>query len=211
VSAVNFARVERAALCDLFAELGPDRPTMCEGWTTRDLAAHLIMRERRPDAAAGITVKPLAGHSEKVRKAIAARPFDQVIAALRNPPAWSMAGFGPLDRAVNTQEFFIHHEDVRRAVPGWEPRSLGTAHDQALWSGMPTVIRLALRRFPGTVRIEAPGYGQAQGGTGDATLALTGDPGELTYFLSGRQRAARVELTGPDDLVTRLRTAHLGV
>src|SRR5882762_622635 len=37
--------VERRELCDLFLELGPDAPTLCEGWTTLDLAAHLVLRE----------------------------------------------------------------------------------------------------------------------------------------------------------------------
>ena len=44
-----------------FDETGPDGPTLCEGWQTRDLAAHLVLRERRPDAAAGVMGGPLAG------------------------------------------------------------------------------------------------------------------------------------------------------
>jgi hypothetical protein len=36
---------ERLELCDLLLELGPDAPTLCEGWTTADLAAHLVLRE----------------------------------------------------------------------------------------------------------------------------------------------------------------------
>jgi uncharacterized protein (TIGR03083 family) len=49
-AAPTLARAERAALCDLFDEVGPDAPTLCAGWTTRDLAAHLVIRERRADA-----------------------------------------------------------------------------------------------------------------------------------------------------------------
>jgi uncharacterized protein (TIGR03085 family) len=211
VSTVNFARAERAVLCDLFEQVGPERPTLCEGWTTRDLAAHLVIRERRPDASVGILVKPLAGHTEKVRRATAARPYADLIALLRTPPAWSLGGIGPLDRATNTLEFFIHHEDVRRAGPGWEPRTLDEAHTRALWAAVPGSARLALRRFPATVRVDAPGYGQALGGSGDTTIGLSGDPGELALFLSGRQRAARVELTGPEDLTARLRKARLGI
>nr|BFF25281.1 hypothetical protein GCM10025732_32460 [Glycomyces mayteni] len=36
---------ERRDLCELLAEVGPDAPTMCEGWTALDLAAHLVLRE----------------------------------------------------------------------------------------------------------------------------------------------------------------------
>nr|BFE88977.1 hypothetical protein GCM10020093_115780 [Planobispora longispora] len=55
---MTYARAERAALSDLFARLGPDAPTLCEGWTTFDLAAHLVLRERRLDAAPGIALSP---------------------------------------------------------------------------------------------------------------------------------------------------------
>ena len=42
---------ERRELCDLFDELGPSVPTLLEGWTAHDLAAHLVLRER--DLVAG--------------------------------------------------------------------------------------------------------------------------------------------------------------
>ena len=211
MSAVNVARLERAALCDLFEELGPDRPTLCEGWTTKDLAAHLVIRERRPDAAVGILVKPVSGFTEQVRAAAAKRPYAELIGMLRRPPFWSLAGFGPTDRATNTLEFFIHHEDVRRAQPDWEPRRLDATTTRALWHGVSGTARLALRRFKAGVEITAPGYGIVRTHTGPAQVTLTGEPGELVLFLNGRQRAARVELTGPEELTAKLRQARLGV
>lgn len=48
------ARRERRALVATFREVGPQAPTLCEGWNTTDLAAHLVVRERRLDATAGI-------------------------------------------------------------------------------------------------------------------------------------------------------------
>ena len=57
---------ERAAICDSFEEFGPDVPTLCEGWKTRDLLAHMLVRERRPDAAAGLVVPFLRKHLEQV-------------------------------------------------------------------------------------------------------------------------------------------------
>jgi uncharacterized protein (TIGR03083 family) len=45
---MTYAQDERAALAALLHETGPDGPTLCEGWQTRDLAAHLALRARRP-------------------------------------------------------------------------------------------------------------------------------------------------------------------
>jgi uncharacterized protein (TIGR03085 family) len=214
VTDVNVARVERGALCDLLLAVGPDQPTLCTGWSTRDLAAHLLIRDRRPDAAAGILVKPLRARMERIRLAAAARPYPETVAKVRNPPLWSMAAFGPLDRATNTVEFFVHHEDVRRGQSDWEPRTLDPVTTRALWHGVGGLARLALRKFPGQVEIEAPGSGQARGGAGGAdgpVVRLTGPPGELVMFLTGRQRAARVEVSGPEETAERLRTARLGL
>ena len=49
----------------------PDAPTLCEGWKTRDLAAHLVVRERRPDATLGIAVPFLADYTAKVQNKVA--------------------------------------------------------------------------------------------------------------------------------------------
>src|SRR5215467_11727435 len=68
---VSYARDERAALCALFDETGPQAPTLCAGWRTADLAAHLVLRERRPDAAVGILGGPLARHTQRVNQALA--------------------------------------------------------------------------------------------------------------------------------------------
>ena len=50
----TLAQQERNTLCDLFVELGSEAPTLCEGWSTADLAAHLVVRERRPDSGPGL-------------------------------------------------------------------------------------------------------------------------------------------------------------
>jgi uncharacterized protein (TIGR03085 family) len=208
----NHARDERAALCDLLTALGPDQPTLCDGWTTRDLAAHLIVRERRPDAAIGIVVRPLAGHTRRVQQRVAQRPFADLVAEVRRPPGWSPAALAPVDRAVNSLELFLHHEDVRRAQPGWQPRPLPPELAAALWSRVRPYAKLRLRRFPATVLVEAPGHGEVHTGrSGGQRVRVSGDPGELAVFLTGRQRAARVDLTGPAHLTDRLATAKLGL
>jgi uncharacterized protein (TIGR03085 family) len=207
----TYARDERTALCDLLADLGPDRPTLCSGWTTRDLAAHVYVRERRPLAALGIVARPLAGRLARVQAAVAARPFPDLVAALRRPPGWSPTALRPVDQAVNSLEMFIHHEDVRRAQPGWQPRELPLEFQASLWSRLRRYAGLRLRRFPAALVIEAPGHGRVRTGRGGDEVRLTADPGELAIFLTGRQSAARVDLTGPPELTDRLGAARLGL
>ncbi|MDQ7904562.1 TIGR03085 family metal-binding protein [Phytohabitans sp. ZYX-F-186] len=207
----RYAQSERQLLADLLLAVGPDAPTLCEGWTSRDLAAHLVMRERRLDAAAGIVVGPLRGHSERVRTSLAARPYPELVGMVRAAPWWSPVSNRLADAAVNTMEFFIHHEDVRRGRPGWRPRELSREQQEALWRRAKGTARLALRRVRAAVRVQAPGYGETTVGTGGDPARLVGAPGELVIFLSGRQRAARVQVDAAPELAAFLRTAKLGV
>ncbi|MFI6230691.1 TIGR03085 family metal-binding protein [Micromonospora echinospora] len=207
----RYARSERQALADLMLALGPDAPTLNEGWVARDLAAHLVVRERRPDAAGGILLPPLRGYAERVRLRIAARPWAELVAQVRQPPVWSPLSNPLTDELVNTMEFFIHHEDVRRAAPGWQPRDLPAGLHAALWKRATPLARLALRRFPASLLVQAPDHGEVRCGRGGEAVRLVGAPGELTLFLSGRQRAARVQLDGATATVDRLRTAKLGL
>jgi uncharacterized protein (TIGR03085 family) len=203
----NFARAERATLCDLLDTVGPDQPTLCAGWTTRDLAAHLVVRERRADAAAGIVIKPLAAHGEKVRRQAAAGDFAGLVDRLRHPAKLSMAGPSAIDRMVNTGEFFIHHEDVRRGTPGWAPRDLPRGLASTLHAHVRLAGRLRLRKFPAKITLLSPDHPPVTAGGGGPQVTVTGDPGELTLFFAGRQRAANVEIDGPTDLADKLRTA----
>ncbi|WP_025617926.1 TIGR03085 family metal-binding protein [Salinispora cortesiana] len=207
----QYARSERKTLADLMQTLGPDAPTLNEGWATRDLAAHLVLRERRPDAAGGILLPPLRGYAERVRRQLAARPWERLVDQVRQPPVWSPISNPLLDEAANTMEFFIHHEDVRRAQADWQPRDLPAGLQQALWKRAAGLARLTLRRFPAEVLVQAPGYGQRPAGRGGEQLRLVGAPGELVLFLSGRQRAARVQIDGPPGPADRLRDAQLGL
>lgn len=206
----RYARTEREALADLMLELGPDAPTVNEGWTTRDLAAHLLVRERRPDAAGGILLPPLRGYGEAVRRRMAAGPYAELVERVRRPPRWSPLSNPLTDELVNSLEFFIHHEDVRRARPGWLPRDLPARQHAALWKRAAVLARVALRRFPADLLIQAPGYGERAVGRGGERLRVVGAPGELVLFMSGRQRVARVQVDGPTAPAERLRGASLG-
>ena len=207
----SYARQERARLADALLAAGPDAPTLCTGWTARDLAAHLVVRERRPDTALGMVIPPLAGHGEHVRKQKAAEPFEKVVEEFRRPPWWSPTSNPLVHDAANSGEFFIHHEDVRRGAEGWAPRELDAAEQQQLWRFAKFGARLALRKLHAPVLVRAPGLGELSVGSGDPVATLTGSPSELVMFVSGRQRAARVEIEGSPEVVERLRTGRFGI
>jgi hypothetical protein len=76
---------------------------------------------------------------------------------------------------------------------------------------VPTRVKLALRRTPARVTVTAPGFGTLVGGKGGPDVQMAGEPGELLLFLFGRQAHARVELSGPEQIVARMRTAAYGI
>jgi uncharacterized protein (TIGR03085 family) len=202
----TLAQQERQRLCDLLVVLGPDAPTLCSGWVTADLAAHLVVRERRPDSGPGLVWPPLAGHTDKVRRSVRDRtPWEDLVATIRRGPPLLLR---PFDGAMNTVEFFIHVEDVRRAQADWEPRPLSQEMADALWTRLgPGGMA---KKVAATIVLASPGRPEKEGGTGQRVV-LTGDPGELTMFGAGRQGATRVEITGDAALAAQLRTASLGV
>jgi uncharacterized protein (TIGR03085 family) len=209
---VTHARGERAALCTLLDRLGPDAPTLCAGWSTYDLAAHLVVRERRPDAMPGIGLKPLAGYTAKVQQRMKeAHPYPELVGLVRRPGG--VYGLVPaLDSAVNTLEMFVHHEDVRRAQPSWEPRELDPEFERLIWKRVSAGARLMLRKAPVGVVLHRLGGGVVLGGPkGRSRVEVTGRAAELLMFCFGRQRHARVELTGDPAAVEALREAPLGV
>jgi uncharacterized protein (TIGR03085 family) len=199
------SRSERAALADLLDRVGPDAPTCCEGWTTRDLAAHLVVRDRRVDAMPGLALGgPFVRWTERVRsRARSGREYRRLVAEVRSgPPAWLPTAWPALDRALNTAEMVIHHEDVRRAQPDWSPRDLPPEVQDQLWSLVPFLARgrdaaptpgeLVLRRDD--VPAGTPGA-ERRLRAGEPATTVTGPPLELLLWVSGRQNVARVHVT----------------
>lgn len=193
---MGIASDERRALSDLFDELGPDAATLCEGWTARDLAAHLVLRDRRPDAAAGIAIKAVAGYTERVQRTVAARPWAELVRLVRTgPPAWSPFRLPGLVDLVNGAEYFVHHEDLRRGRPDWEPRPPDAQRDEALWRAVRMTGRLVYRRSPVGVLLRRPDGPEFTAHRGRDTVAIVGEPGELLLHVFGRD-AARVTFDG---------------
>src|SRR5450759_221468 len=127
VAMTRFASSERKGLCDTFERVGPDAPTLCSPWLTRDLAAHLVVRERRPDVAAGLVLPLLAGRLKKVQDGYAEWEWPRLVEQVRSgPPGWSLTSLARMDEAMNKAEFFVNHEDVLRGGSGWSARELPT-------------------------------------------------------------------------------------
>jgi uncharacterized protein (TIGR03085 family) len=203
-------RRERHALCALFIQVGPDAPTLCEGWATRQLAAHLVVREHNPVAAAGIAVPALAdSHERALRREAARHPYEELVATVdEGPPPW----WKPLDRAVNLVEFVVHHEDVRRGREGWSPRPEAEVADieRLVWKGFRRGAFLLARKTKGvTVELRRPdGEATTLRGHGPKVV-MRGRPIELLLYLMGRRGAAEVELSGSDAALTALAAADL--
>jgi uncharacterized protein (TIGR03085 family) len=209
----TFAKRERLLLADLLETAGPDAPTLCEGWQTRDLAAHVVVRERRADAAGGIMIKQLAPRLERVMTEFAAKPYEELIQLIRTgPPRFSPFQLKQLDEASNTVEFYVHTEDVRRAQPEWTPRELDPVFQDALWSRLERMARLMGRSAPTGLVLRRPDGQTAVAHKGAPVVTVTGEPSELLLFAHGRQSVAKVELDGDENAITKLQEAkQLGI
>ena len=211
----SLARRERFSLCDTFARTGPDAPTLCSPWTTADLAAHLVIRDRRPDLGVGIVLPPLAGRLEDGMKEYAAKPWPELVDLVRSgPPVWSPLRVPQLDDVANLSEYFVHHEDVLRGDESPGPRrQVSPELSDALWSQLSRVARLCFRRSPVGVVLSTPDGRRihARGTTELGTVVLEGPPEELLLAAFGRHRAAELEVTGGDDAVAALWAAPVGL
>jgi len=206
--------LERDALCDLFLELGPEAPTLCEGWDTLDLAAHLHIRENDV-LHAGPAVfggERFGRMTARVTDRAKARGLDALVADLRaGPPRvpWRVPG---LRAPLNLVEWFVHHEDARRPNGG-EPRPADPERDAALWGMVGRACRLMLLKGARGQHVElvAPGFGTVTGrGKGDP-VRVEGPPGELLLYLYGRTGAAAVAVTGRPEAVAAFEASDFGI
>lgn len=206
---------ERLALCELLEELGPDVPTLVEGWTAKDLAAHLVVRER--DLLAGpclVMPGPFQRFAEGRRTRLAAdRELRWLVERIRSGPPPGFFRIPWVRSLANLNEFYVHHEDLRRANGLGVRDLLPTGLEAALWRNVGRSSRYLSRK------VRAVGLEIVWAGT-DERLAvrecetmvrIAGPPGELLLYLFGRRDAARVELTGPAHAVATLHRCHVGM
>ena len=217
---MSYSREERFALCALLEKTGPDAPTLCEGWNTGDLAAHLVLRERRPDAAGGVLGGPLAGYTARVQNRIKERTsFADLVRTIRSgPPRLSVMAIPGVDERANAVEFFVHHEDIRRAAPDWAPREISPGESDMLWRRL-RIARFMLRKAPvgvelarlgadaGEVSPDGPAY-RITAKNATPVVTVIGSPAELTMWVMGRTAGARVRFDGIEAAVNKLTEAN---
>lgn len=208
----NVAARLRRTLCEVLDEVGPEAPTLCEGWTTRDLAAHLVVRETRPDAAAGILVKSAAAYGDRVRDRAGSRPWPDLVEAVRSgPPRLSPMRIPAVDDLTNTIEYFVHLEDVRRARPDQPIVALEPAVDDALFHTMRRGARLLARKSPVGLVLAVTGRDPITAKSAEPSVTIRGSVGEIILFLYGRSSVARVEFDGPAEAIERLKNTTFGI
>ena len=155
---------------------------------------------------------PWAHFTEARRKALTTRHFADLIAIIRSGPPPGFFRIGWVRRFPNLNEFFIHHEDVRRAN-GHRPRTNEFALDEALWRNVCRAPWFLARRLRGA-GLELQWAGTAKtvrARRGEPTARITGPPGELLLYLFGRQSAASVELSGPAAAIEAVRRTRFGM
>ena len=209
------SRTERAALCNAALEAGETAPTLCGDWTVKDLVIHLLVRERDPVGAPGIVFSPLQRLTDWSSRRLASEDFATLVERVRSgPPRWSPMSVGTVDRTMNTLEYFVHHEDIRRAAPGWSPRELTEREQRVLWKSVSVAGKGMVR--PAGVPVELRWAGE-EGETGrTATLrsgadpvVVTGSPAEIVLFCFSRSQNVGLELSGPPDSVQALAKGRL--
>ncbi|HEU4946089.1 MAG TPA: TIGR03085 family metal-binding protein [Kribbella sp.] len=211
----DYSRVERLALCDLLDRVGPDRPTLCEGWTTHDLAVHLWVRESDPLAGPGLMIPALSETTERrMERAKARYSFTEIVDKVRHgPPKASIYSFPKLGPQLNVSEYFVHHEDVRRVDPDADPRQLPTEQQEGLWRQLRLSAKGLTRKAPTGIILRRPDgiESVARKPTAEGSVTVCGEPAELVLFCFGRGTVAKVELSGEAEPVERLRATSFRV
>ena len=122
-------------------------------------------------------IKPLSGYTERVQHRLdrAGALRRRWSPSLRKPPLWSpVSNPARSTRLVNTLEFFVHHEDVRRAQPGWQPRARSTrGTGDALSPAACAVGAPACATVPGRASDRrAPDHGEVTAGNGGPAVTV---------------------------------------
>ena len=210
MSAAGILRAERAGLCDEFEARGADAPTLCDGWLTAELAAHLIVREHRPDALPGVILGgPFARHTQHLMDGAKAKGYESMIAKLRTGlPFLFRVGPGAF---ANVMENWIHHEDIRRAN-GQGPRPPDAEVDAFLWKTLGLSGKMSARKIkPFGLELDSGNGRRRVAKDAEPRVVMHGAPGEIALYFAGRKDAAEVDIEGPDDGIRALADAKFGV
>jgi uncharacterized protein (TIGR03085 family) len=208
-SVVDAALAGHRAMADTLVQVGPEAPTILEGWTTTDLAAHLasleglggfplflgrqLITRTYPRPTAG-SRKVAARQLEKAKR----RGWDWMVDHVRSPHRLPMrAGGAP----VALFEIYTHHQDVLRADPALAEQP---APDE-LVTCLPWILAFHAKRLDGVELVARTDDGERRAGAG-APVVVSGDVGEVVLWLAGRDDHCSVELEAAPDVVDRVQT-----
>lgn len=212
IRAQSLVTSERASLSDDLVSFGPDAPTILPGWGAQELLEHLIVREQRPDLALGVLVPvPAISHwAESERAKLRDLDWAAQVAKFRSGPQ----RFSPvrgLDRIMNTGEYFVHHEDLLRARPGWAPRDLGEPAERELWGVVRHMGRALVHADVDLTLVSPLGGVRVPAKHSEGSIRVTGKPSELLLWAFGRDRVARVDIQGEPAAIEALNRGSRGV
>ena len=197
------SKSERQGLVETLKALGPDAPTLCEGWLTKHLLAYLIMRETEPVNASGILLKGRQKQTQNRLEELSTH-FESNLSKLKSgPPLWNPMRY--LDKWVNALEMLIHHEDVLRAQPNWQRRKFTDSETKELDFLLKIAPRFLVRGakvLPTLVVGDLPTTGR---------IILRGDQVDLLLFLAGRQSASTVSIEGDESDVADFMKSSFGI
>ena len=205
---------ERNDLVDSLRLAGPGAATLIENWTTSQLAAHLVLRERSFAELAGRVpsrrMQDLA--QRRLDSYAAAHEYEEILANLAaGPPVWSPMARPRLRESLNLLEYLVHNEDVRRVGAKWQPRALPAKRVAAIWRRLRVGARMTMRSVPVPVRLTWPEHASATIRRGEPRVTVSGDPVELALVAFGRQRVAQVDYEGTDEDVTAVRDSAIAI
>lgn len=206
-SVVAAALEEHRAMADTLTDVGPGAPTLLDGWTTTELAAHLASI----DVAGGVVLflgrqlitrvypRPTRGSRKLAARALEramAKGYDWTVDRVRSPHKLPMrAGGGP----VAIFEVFVHHQDVLRADPALPPR----AAPPGLATCLPWLLAFHAKRLEG-IRLEIETEAGRDGAGQGTPVAIRGEAGEVVLWLAGRAPHCAVEVEADPAVLERL-------
>jgi uncharacterized protein (TIGR03085 family) len=186
---------------------------LCEGWETRHLATHLVLRERLS------MLNPFVRDHQRQFQLLAARAEDpgayaRLVIEFREGSGARPLRWPGVDSLANLLEYFVHTEDVRRARVVWRPRQLGRSFDEKLWRQLTQRAGLLYRKAPTGVELILPDgrskvVHSAPAGAG--VVQIRGGAGELVLHAHGRPRSALVTLDGAETDIAALRAFRVRV
>ncbi|MCC9145219.1 MULTISPECIES: TIGR03085 family metal-binding protein [unclassified Arthrobacter] len=214
---MHYVEPSREVLAETLLAAGPHAPTLCEGWQTKELAAHLYLREHRMGAALGTFIKPLASRTDKAlaelaQKASTTESYNKLVRAFRaGPPRFSPMHLKQVDNSANLSEYFVHTEDIRRASDRWAPRALDSDYSDALWAELIKRAAILYRGVDLGIVLVRPDGPRHVAKRAPVSVAIVGEPCELLLHAHGRTKHALVMYEGQPDAVALLESAEIGL